>query len=294
MVRTKADRRVNDNTYLFDGMLLNIPRFLGVYIIENEGMRVMIDTPADFYVRKFLKQLQELDLYPIHKIVITHSHFDHMGGAAKIKRMIKNVDVEVLASVNGLDNLKNPERMNDVFGFNPTPVDNATGLKEGDIIDVNGLKLEVLDLSGHTMDCIGILDKKNRTLFPSDISMIRWDHDTFIPTNFPPDFHESEFLKSLQKIKERRDEYDLLSVPHYGAWKGDDKDKLLDHIEDLYFKSKEAFVEWYKDNLSIDDIVLNYCEKFIPNSKKITKENSMNLKMVFEWLIESLKISGFI
>ena len=131
-------------------------------------------------------------------------------------------------------------------------------------------------------------------MFPSDISMIRLDHDTFIPTSMPPEFNESEFLASCKKIKERRDEYDTLCIAHFGAWKGGDKEKLLDHIEDLYLKTKEAFIKWYKDGLSSDEIATNYCDTFVPNSKKLRKDNVHKFKMFFEWLIESLKISGFI
>jgi glyoxylase-like metal-dependent hydrolase (beta-lactamase superfamily II) len=294
MVIIDVEGKLNDNTYLFDGKFLNSPHFLSVYIIENNGMRLMIDTPSESYVRKFLKKLQELGLYPIHKIILTHSHCDHISGAARVRRMIKDVDVEILASENAIDNLRTPEKMNDAFGIKVTPVENVIPLKEGDIINLNGLKLEVFNLFGHTMDSIGILDKNNKNLFPGDSTMIRFDNETFFPMYFPPDFHESEQLKAYQKLKNIRDEYDSISLPHFGTWKDDGMDKLLNEMEDLYFKSKEAFMEWYKEKHSIEDITLKYHDTFIPNSKIVTKENIMGFKLFIGWLIDSLKISGFI
>ncbi len=294
MVIIDAEGKFNENTYLFDGKYMNIPHFLTVYVIENNGVRLMIDTPQETYVRRFLKKLHELGLFPIHKILLTHSHCDHISGVTNLLKMIKELDVEILASENAIDNLKNPEKMNDVFGIKVKPVEDVIGLKEGDIINLNGLVLEVLNLFGHTMDSIGILDKKNRNLFPGDSIMARQDNETFLPTFTPPDFHESEQLKAFQKLKKMRNEYDSLSFPHYGAWKDDDKEKILNEMEAFYHKSKEAFVEWYNENPSIEDITLKYHDKFIPNSKRLTKETIMGYKFFIGWLIESLKLSGFI
>ena len=294
MTNIDKEGKFNDNTYIFDGRYMNLSHFLSVYIIENNGMRVMIDTPSESYVRKFLRNLQELGLYPIHKIILTHSHCDHVSGAARVRKMIKDVDVEILASENAIDNLKHPDKMNDAFGIKVTPVENVTPLKEGEIIKINDLELEVINLFGHTMDSIGILDKKNKNLFPGDSIMVKNDNETFFPIYTPPDFHESEQLKAFKKLKDMRDEYNSISLPHYGVWKGESKDQILNEMEDLYFKSKEVFIEWYKDNPSIEDITLKYHDKFLQNSKRLTKENVLGFKFYIGWLIDSLKISGFI
>ena len=65
-------------------------------------------------------------------------------------------------------------------------------------------------------------------------------------------------------------------------------------MEDLYFKSKEAFIEWYKTYPSIKDITLKYHDKFLQKSKRLTKENVLGFKFYIGWLIDSLKISRFI
>ncbi|MFX1275956.1 MAG: MBL fold metallo-hydrolase [Promethearchaeota archaeon] len=294
MVFINKDGKINESTYLFDGKYMNFPHFISIYIIENDGERMMIDSPQGTYVRKFLKNLQELGLYPIHKILLTHSHCDHISGAAKTRRMIKEVDVEILASENAIHNLKNPEKMNDIFNIKEPPVENVIGLKDGEIINLRGLELEVINLFGHTMDSIGIHDKKNRNLFSGDSIMTKQDNETFFPSYSPPDFHESEQLKVFQKLKNMRKEFDSISLSHYGFWKDDDKDKILNEMDTLYHESKEAFVKWYKENPSITDITLKYHDKFIPNSKRFTRESIMGFRFYFDWLIKSLKLSGFI
>ena len=291
MVIINSEGKFNENTYLFDGKVMGVPNFLSVYIIENDGLRLMVDTPGELYVRKFIKKLQELGIYPIHKILLTHSHCDHIYGAEKLKQLVKEVEVEILASENAVENLKNPEKMNDIYKVKVNPIKNVIPLKDGDVIDLNGLELSILNLFGHTMDSIGIIDKKNRNLFPGDAIIFRTDYETFTPMFMPPDFHESELLKTFQKVRNMRNEYASISLPHYGVWKDNDKDKLLDEMEDLYHKPKKALIEWYNNKFSIEELSIKFCDTFIPNS---TKESRKLLQFFIGLLIESLKISGFV
>ena len=149
MVIIKSEGRFNDNSYLVDGNLMGTKEVLALYVVENDGMRMLIDTSSPFQSRKIVKKMKELGIFPVHKILLTHSHFDHIQGVEKLKKLMKETDVEVLASEKAIDNLKDPKIINDVlenemFNVQAKPVVDVTPLKEGDVIDLNGLKLEVL------------------------------------------------------------------------------------------------------------------------------------------------------
>ncbi|MFX1393300.1 MAG: MBL fold metallo-hydrolase [Promethearchaeota archaeon] len=294
MVFIKSEGKFNENTYLFDGRVMNIPNFLSVYIIENNGLRLMVDTPQEQFVRRFLKKIKEFGIYPIHKIILTHSHFDHISGTGKLKKLIKETEIEVLASENAIENLNYPEKMNDIFNLSVNPVYDVKPLKEGDFINLNGLELEVLNFFGHTMDSIGILDKKNENLFLGDAILDKFDPETFNPPFMPPDFHESELLKSFQKLRKIKDELHSISLAHFGIWKDDDMVKIIDEMEDLYFKTKNSIIKWYKEEHSTEHITLKYHDKYIKNSTIHTKDNMLILQFLVEMLIEGLKTSGII
>ena len=85
MVYINSEGKINENCYLLDGMLMGLPKFLSIYIIENNGMRLMIDAGEAIKARKIVKKLKDFGLYPIDKIVVTHSHWDHTQGITKIK-----------------------------------------------------------------------------------------------------------------------------------------------------------------------------------------------------------------
>ena len=161
---------------------MGMPKFLSIYIIEHKGMRLMIDVGENIKARKIIRTLKDFGLYPIDKILLTHSHWDHAQGLSKFYTMMKELDVEVLASENAVENLRHPERMIEGFeNFGELyPFEEAiTPLKEGDIIDIKGLELEVKNFFGHTMDSIALLDKKNRNIFVGDAIIDRLAQDAF-------------------------------------------------------------------------------------------------------------------
>ena len=44
MVFITKEGQFNANSYMFDGFLYNRPKNVSIYVIENNGMRMMIDT----------------------------------------------------------------------------------------------------------------------------------------------------------------------------------------------------------------------------------------------------------
>ncbi len=294
MVFINSDGKFNENTYLIDAELYRMKGNLAIYIIENDNMRIMIDTPSDLMVRKFVKKIKEFGLYPIHKIILTHSHFDHVQGVGKLKKLMQGTKIEVLASERAINNLKNPDKLNKEFGYNVNPIDNVTPLKEGDIIDVNGLKLEIMNFFGHTQDSIAILDRKNKNIFIGDAIINMYERETFSPTFMSFDFNESELLKTFQKLRNLKEDLCSISLSHFGIWKDEDFDFVLNEMEDQHFKTKNTLIEWYNENPDIGYITLKYHETFTPNSTIHTKENMLGLELVISLLINGLKISGYI
>jgi len=294
MVFINSEAKFNDNTYLIDGSLFKLKGSMSIYVIENDGLRMMIDTSASYAVKDIVKKMQELGVFPIHKILFTHSHWDHIQGAERLKKLMKETDVEFLASEKALSNLKNPEKINSLFDATAKPVLDVTPLKEGDFIDLNGLKLEVLNFFGHTMDSIALLDSKNKNVFVGDTIIDRLDYETFLPTFMPSDFHEPEVLETFQRLRELRSQINSISLAHYGVWEGEDCDRIINEMEDLHFQAKDSMIQWYNENPSMNYIASKYHEKFVPNSKTFTKEHIGGLVLQMEWLTRGLRSSGFI
>ena len=294
MVFINKEGKFNDNSFLIDGFLFGAPNSLALYVIENNGIRILIDTSTPDQAKRIIKKLKEYDVYPIHKILLSHAHWDHMAGVNELKALMNDVDIEVLASENALDNLKNPAAMNDVFEATVEPVEEVTLLKEGDTIDLNGLKLEVFNFFGHTMDSIALFDERNRNIFTGDAIINKSGYTYVQPTFMPPEFNEAKLLKTFQKLRDMEDKLDSISLAHFGVWKDADFRNVLEEMEDFHFKAKNSIIQWFKENLSSKEITLKYFETYIPNSKMVEYGLLDNLEMNIKWLIEGLKGSGFI
>jgi len=293
IVIINSEGKFADNYYLIDGMTMGMQKFLSIYIIENNGMRVMIDAGQTSTARKLVKKLKDFGLYPIHKIILTHSHWDHAHGISKLHSLMKDIDVEVLASKNAVENLKHPEKMIKGFeGFEGgPPFEEVIPLNEGEIIDINGLELEVINIFGHTMDIIALFDKSNRNIFVGDAILNRLDEDAFFVPLMPPDFHEEELLKTFNKLRNMKNELSSISLGHFGVWKDNHFEQILNEMEDLYFKVKNSLIKWYNENPSIDSITNKYFKTLIPNSKYW---NERGFAFMIGMMINGLKLSGFI
>ena len=306
MVYIYKEGKFNDNSFLIDGFLFGGPGSLALYVIENNGTRMLIDTSTGDNSKRIIEKLKSYKIYPIHKILLTHSHWDHVAAVHELKSLMSDVDIEVLASENAINNLKKPSIMNDVFetikpvvmkdvfDASVEPIEDVTPLKEGDVIDLNGLQLEVFNFFGHTMDSIALFDEKNRNIFTGDAIMNKSGYTYVQPTFMPPEFNESELLKTFQKLRDMKDKLNSITLAHFGIWTDDDFETILDEMEEFHFKTKNAIIQWYNENLSSREITLKYFETFIPNSKVVEYGLLDNLEMNIKWLIEGLKGSGFI
>ncbi|MFW9896383.1 MAG: MBL fold metallo-hydrolase [Candidatus Thorarchaeota archaeon] len=294
MVFIYKEGKFNENSYLIDGFLNSAQRSLALYVVENDGIRMLIDSSAAEAAITIRRKLKALGIYPIHKIFLTHAHWDHSAGVNALKASMSKIDIEVFASENAVNNLKNPDQMNYVYEVKVEPIEDVTFLKEGDIIDLNGLKLEVFNFFGHSMDCIALLDMKNQNIFVGDAIGVKSGYQYYQPPFMPPEFNESELIKTFKKLRGMKDRLNSISLAHYGVWTGEDFDYILDETEKMHFKTKEAIIKWYNENLSPKEITLKYFEEFIPNSK-LKEYNLLGmLETQIRWLIEGLKISGYI
>lgn len=194
--------KINENTFLIDANMLGLKGLLSLYVIKARRTALIDAGESAEEARVVIKTLKELELFPIDEIIITHSHYDHCFGVPQLLKEMP--DAKVYASHLAIPNLSDPSKINSDFSAiagEGTPIADVIPLKEGDVVDLDGVTLKVFELPGHTPDHIGLLDENNKNLFVGDAIGNKFDENTFFPPFMPPLFSEKNFLESIEKLK---------------------------------------------------------------------------------------------
>ncbi len=104
----------------------------------------------------------------IDVLINTHCHYDHVGANPTI---LENGGVEAYAGVYDADALSDGDdslQLASLFGRRPVRHAVDRVLRDGDIVDLGGVTLEVLHTPGHTGGSICLYEPESKTMFTGD------------------------------------------------------------------------------------------------------------------------------
>ncbi len=154
---------------------------------------VVIDVPFESS-ELIVKRIKELHLQP-DVILLTHSHWDHIGEVAELKKIL---NIPVYIHKDDEDNLQHPgaDRLPlflPVVGVKPDGY-----LQEGQILQVGELRIEVIHTPGHTPGGVCFYLPKEKALFSGDTLFCGTIGNISFPTSRPASMWAS--LKKLAAL----------------------------------------------------------------------------------------------
>jgi len=204
--------KIEEDIFIVGGPDITDGRDGCIYLI-NLGEMILVDTGAGWSVDKIFKNIKGLglDCKNLTKILLTHCHIDHVGGAPVIKRRfgskiyIHKLDAPPLENGDPILTAANWYQTS----FPPTPVDVKFNLAE-EILTIGEQKIICLHTPGHTPGSICIYLDKNgkRILFAQDL------HGPILPefgSNLGDWDHSTQKLLDLDA--------DILCEGHFGIYK---------------------------------------------------------------------------
>jgi glyoxylase-like metal-dependent hydrolase (beta-lactamase superfamily II) len=254
----------------------------GIYLLEGEDGSMIISGGMSYIVPDLLRQFEEFGIEEekITKLLILHSHFDHVGIVPFFKR--RHPAMEVLASERAWEILQMEKAIKTINEFSRNVAkrmgredvyskyalewrQDVSGktVHEGDRIDLGGLEVSILEIPGHSSCCIAAYVEELKTLFPSDGGGIPFDETIVVSGNS----NYTKYQGSLERLKNLGVEY--FCADHYGYLTGEEARDFIPKtiekarqqralLEDAYRRDKDIDLAAKRLNSSLYDVHPDY------------------------------------
>jgi len=240
----------------------------GVYLLVGDEASLIISGGMSYLAPVVQDQLGAfgIDEKKIKKLLILHSHFDHVGLVPFFRR--RDPDLQVYASARAWQILQTPKGIETINasgrlvaqrmgasgcleGFDLEWRSDGAGVvvSEGARIDLGGLTVQILETPGHSSCSITAYVPEIRALFPSDGGGIPYQ-GVILPSgnsNFTHYQHSLEKLKSLK--------VDMFCADHYGYVTGEEAGSMILRSIDVARDYRAMVEEIYRRTASIDATV---------------------------------------
>lgn len=226
------------------------------YYLYKGEKNVLIDCGLSCTAEKLLEILEE----NIDAVLITHGHFDHVGGLSVI---LEQYDAEVAAH-EGVAKLLGKEKVvkswikddrefckkayeveAEVSEFSKK-IDVA--LKDGD--DYHGL--EIIETPGHSPDTISIYLRRENVLIASDALGYFTSSERIVPLFF---YNYESYLESIKKIQMLRPY--ILGLGHVYFFRGKECDKAVENALNETLKLAERIKAGMSDEELIEYFIVD-------------------------------------
>jgi glyoxylase-like metal-dependent hydrolase (beta-lactamase superfamily II) len=237
----------------------------GVYLLHGNHGSMIVNGGMSYIVTDLLQQFKEFDIdeRQIKKLLILHSHFDHVGIVPFFKR--RHPEIEVYASERGWEILQMnkaiitinefsrnvAERMKkeDVYSTYDIEWRNDVSgktIREGDRIDLGDLEVSILEIPGHSSCCIAAYVSGLNALFPTDGGGIPFDQTIVASGNS----NYTKYQQSLERLKDL--EVDYYCADHYGYVVGKEAREFISKTIEKAKKNRALMEEIYCSTRDID------------------------------------------
>ncbi len=207
-------QRITRHTYCIGGPNITDPDDCFVYLVDLNGLLVLVDAGIGRSTDRLLANIKGLglDAKNIELLILTHEHIDHIGGAVPLQTRLK---FKIAAHENAIRAITKGDSKATAANLYqmevlPTPIDLPLVKDAGDIPIGKG-ELHYLHIPGHTPGSIVLYfkDGDRRVLFGQDL------HGPF---NSAWGSNVEQWRTSMNLVLAL--EADILCEGHYGVYRG--------------------------------------------------------------------------
>lgn len=247
MALIRQEGPINEHTYLIDAVHRGIPRGHAVYLLKGRaGGTCLIDSGTKDSAKIIYEKLTALEAWPVKRMVITHSHWDHTQGIGFLreKAVETAASLEVLASEKAKPFLAD-QSFNIFFTSEEAPYDDIEGvlpLKDGQTVEVDhDLTVKIIATPGHMPDHISVWDETTGNIIVGDAFGMKWGDGLVVPNPNSPFWNEKDFRRSLELLKSLKPK--TICLAHFGCLSDSDAQSFADETLAMYERWMEILIQ---------------------------------------------------
>ncbi|MBE7018076.1 MAG: MBL fold metallo-hydrolase [Ruminococcaceae bacterium] len=198
--------KINEDTWIIN--------FMGgsqnMYLLEGEDRALLIDTGwGAGNLREYVEKLTDKPVIVFN----THGHLDHSGGNGEWEK--------VYMLPGGKADIYTCYRLPFDASKLPYPNYECVFVKDGDVFDLGGRSIELIDISSHSNGSLAFLDKKNGFLFVGDelesTQVLMYETEAIPGYDFVLDSKLRAHHANMLKLLQRKGEWTSILPAHNGA-----------------------------------------------------------------------------
>ena len=240
-------------------------------LIVGSEKTALMDCGMAYCWEQLLANIEtKLGARPLDYIVLSHTHYDHIGALPYIKGRYK--DALVIGSQHGAQVLEKPnalklikelgEKAGELYSGKPIELisDNMKVehiVCEGDRIELGDRVLRVLETPGHTNCSLSFFMEPDGVLFASESTGILVSPD-FVHTAMLKSYNDS--IASGEKCQELGAR--MIILPHYGILPIDYNHEYWKQFTKDAIHKKDFILGLYEKGFTLDEMTEKYLEKY--------------------------------
>ena len=168
-----------------------------------EGESAIVVDPGDNICAETIKLKLDALGARVKAILITHAHFDHIAGVARLKALYESA--KVYAHRESVEYIRGKKNLGKYMGVKVEPFEPDVLLEGGERFNVAGLEFDVIYTPGHSKDGVCYIMKDEGKIFTGDT--------IFFKTYGRTDLFDGDIVtlrQSAKKLFELEGDYQLL------------------------------------------------------------------------------------
>lgn len=236
-----------------------------VYLIQGDQEHFLLGGGMIHIAPEVLQQLQEwqIELDKISKIIILHSHFDHLGIVPYLQKHLPQAQIlaskqaqnllsksKVIEAIQFMNQIllekENMQNRAQELGLEFPGLEVQQTLSDNDVLQGSGFELQVLEVPGHSSCSIALYMPQEKALFASDSTGIPMGREVFTAANSNFDLYQ----QSLQRMANL--DVDIHLAEHFGARTGQDAKEFLQRSLESAQETRKFLQDSYQRTQNVE------------------------------------------